>query len=132
VVFVVLTLFIVKTYIIMGRVFKLTEEQYRKALEEQVVDSVGNISTSGKPKQVIPVEKTNTNSLDNSFKTAQSKLKNPNDPDTQFVIVDKTNNGLTNESYVISRSELSERRRKIIEENTKMYSVDEFLNMINK
>lgn len=116
----------------MGRVFKLTEEQYRKALEEQVVDSVGNISTSGKPKQVIPVEKTNTNSLDNSFKTAQSKLKNPRDPDTQFVIVDKTNNGLNTESYVISRSELSEQRRKIIEENTKMYSVDEFLNMINK
>ena len=116
----------------MGRLIKLTEEQYKRALEEQVIDSVGNISTSGKSKQIIPVEKTNTNSLDNSFKTAQSKLKNPNDPDTQFVIVDKTNNGLNTESYVISRKDITENRKKVLEQHTKSYSVEEFLNMINK
>ncbi len=115
----------------MGKTFKLTEEQYRKAIDEGVIDSLGNVSTNGNKKQVVPIEKTNTGSLDATYNDARKKFKNP-DQDAQFVVVDKTQNGLTNESYVISRSDLSERRRKIIEENTKTYSVEEFLNMINK
>ena len=116
----------------MGKVIKLTEEQYRKALQEAMVDSLGNTSTSVSGKQVIPVEKNANTSLDTAYKRVRDKMKNPDDPNTQYVVVDRTNSGLSTESYVISRKDLSEHRRKMIEESTTTYTVSEFLNMINK
>lgn len=116
----------------MAKKIKLSEEQYRMAVEEGVIDSMGNVSTSGKPKQIIPVEKTNTGSLDNNFKNAKNKLKNPNDPDTQFVIVDKTQNAMATESYVISKKDLAEHRLKALKEHSDMYTLENFMRKINE
>ena len=115
----------------MGKTFKLTEEQYRKAIDEGVLGNGSSLTSTGKQKLTVPVDKTQSTTLDKSFQEAQQTVKDNglHPKDVNFVVNDKTKQ---QESYVISRSDLSERRRKIIEQNTKSYSVEEFLNMINK
>ena len=115
----------------MARLFKLTEEQYKIALEEGLIDNGSNTTTTGKTKLTVPVEKTNTKPIDKSYVDAVNTVKanNLKPKDVNFVIDDKTK---ANESYVISKKELSENRQKILKKNSTTYTVSDFLNQINK
>lgn len=111
----------------MGKLIKLTEEQYKKALQEGLVTTTTTTErdSTGNPKQEVEV-KTNGDDLKTQYDRLKRNVKNPQD--FKFVIDDKS----TNESYVISRSDLTEHRRKTLEKYTKTYTVEEFLNRINK
>lgn len=115
----------------MAKYFKLTEEQYRIALREGLISGNGSDTTStGKPKLTVPVEKTASQDLNPGYKKAVEAVKanNLKPKDVNFVIDDKT----TQESYIISKKDLSENRQKTLKKNSKTYTVKDFLHQINK
>jgi hypothetical protein len=114
----------------MARLFKLTEEQYKTALKEGLIDNGSNTTETGKTKLTVPVEKTNTKPIERSYADAVNTVKanNLKPKDVNFVIDDKTKN----ESYIISKKELSENRQKALKRNSTTYTVSDFLNQINK
>lgn len=122
-----------KTFNDMGKLFKLTEEQYREVLKEWGYDGVnGSLPTSqthnGKQKinTTIKVPKNNPQSAGEQYKQKMKEFQ------TNGVDPSQVNVNIETESYIISKKELSENRQKKLKKFSKTYTVTDFLNQINK
>lgn len=95
----------------MGKVFKITEEQYKRALEEGINIGGGDGTVDVK-------------SNDSQSTTYTANSSDPNNPLT--LTVDNQNSS-TNESRIITKKQFLEDRRKRLKESSEVISVSSLL-----
>ena len=95
----------------MGKIFKITEEQYKRALEEGINIGGGDGTVDVK-------------SNDSQSTTYTANSSDPNNPLT--ITVDNQNSS-TNESRLITKKEFLAERRKRLKEGSEMISVSSLL-----
>ena len=95
----------------MGKVFKITEEQYKRALEEGINIGGGDGTVDVK-------------SNDSQSTTYTANSSDPNNPLT--LTVDNQNSS-TNESRLITKKQFLEDRRKRLKESSEVISVSSLL-----
>lgn len=115
----------------MGRYIRLTEEQYKMALSEELIGSTTSTTPqtqmlNGKPKINTTIKASKQLGTDYE-KTIKQFQANGVRPEQVNVTVEPAN-----ESYVITKKELGENRLKVLKENSEMISVNDFLKRINK
>lgn len=95
----------------MGKVFKITEEQYKRALEEGIDIGGGDGTVDVK-------------SNDSQSTTYTANSSDPNNPLT--LTVDNQNSS-TNENRLITKKQFLEERRKRLKESSELISVSSLL-----
>lgn len=100
----------------MGRNLKISEDQYKKALSEGITLNADVDACNGDVKQAI--DKTKQNAKNNGVDLSSANIQVP--AQTQ------------NEGKVITKKQLMENRLKVLKENSKLYSLTDFMNNLKQ
>ena len=113
--------------------FVITEEQYNKLMNEDALNSPSTTSDSAQEKPTITIDNTTGNARD-AVEAAQNKLGNadvnlkvPNKQSSANSNVAAGNMSMTSESRIITKKELTENHFKHLRQNSKLYTVKDFL-----
>ena len=99
----------------MARRFKITEEQYRKALDEGITLQADPSTTGGD--EIRAIQNTRKKAQDANVDLSKATIQIP---------------GKANESRIVSKSALKENRMSELKRNSKVYSVSDFISKLNK
>lgn len=114
--------------------FVITEEQYNMLITEDALNSPATTSDSAQTRPTITLDNT-TGDAGETVKSAQQKLGSgadvnlqvPNKQSKANSNMAAGNMSMTGESRIITKKELSEARFKYLKENSKLYTVQDFL-----
>lgn len=98
----------------MGRNFKISEDQYKRALSEGITLNADVEACNGDVKQAI--DKTKQNAKNNGIDLNKANIQVPAQSQ--------------NEGKIITKRQLQENRLKVLKENSDLYSLNDFLNKI--
>ena len=115
----------------MGKSIRLTEEQYKKMLDEGLFDGKDG-TNNGRPKIEVGVKapKDNPNQLGQNLKQKQREVQqNGLKPEQVKYVVEPE---ATMESYIITKKQLSEHKRRMLKESSELYTVKNFMNKLKK
>lgn len=96
----------------MTKKIKISKQQYEQALSEGVTLSANVDAYNGDVKQAV--EKTKQNAKENGVDLSDAVIQLP----------------ASNENRIITKKELQENRLKVLKENSKLFSVKDFINKI--
>lgn len=98
----------------MSKKFKISEEQYKKALSEGITLNADVDACNGDVKQAI--DKTKQDAKNNGVDLSNANIQVP--AQSQY------------ENKIITKKQLVENRLKVLKENSELYSLNDFLNKL--
>lgn len=113
--------------------FIITEEQYKKLMSEDALNSPSTTSDSAQQKPTIKLDNTSGDAsktvaaAQNKLAGADVNLQVPNKQSSANSNAAAGNMSMTSESRIITKKELTENRFKYLKENSKLYTVKDFL-----